>query len=383
MTIKKKTHVCHIIYALKTGGLENGLVNLINELPEHKFKHSIICLTNYDDFSKRINRNDVEIISMHKKPGQDFGMYLRLYKKMKMLQPDIVHTRNMTAIESQIPAFLAGIKVRIHGEHGWDISDPQGKNKKYQWIRKVCSFVIHRFVPLSKELEAYLSDVVCVPKAKITRICNGVDAVRFSPKVVTENFPFASSLSVNSIVIGSVGRMEVIKNPEVLAKAFVTLNKKLSQDVFLVMIGGGSELEKIKSILEKEKLLDKCWLPGDCTNIGDLMLGFDIFCLPSRAEGISNTLLEAMACGLPVVATKVGGNADIALDGETAILVKSESAKELVEALSVYVNDESLRKKHGKAGRQRIESSLSLKKMVLNYEAMYLNEINNLHQEVA
>lgn len=381
--MKQPVHICHIIYALKTGGLENGLVNLINHLPAEKFQHSIVCLTDFDDFADRIKRDDVEIISLHKNAGQDIGLYLKLYRVIKRMKPDVVHTRNMAAIEMQIPAFFAKVKVRVHGEHGWDISDPQGKNKKYQWIRKVCSVVIHRFVPLSKELEAYLTDVVRVPPQKITRICNGVDSVRFSPNAVMDKMPFASSVSVNTVVIGYVGRMEVIKNPEVLARAFIALNKQLSKDVFLVMIGGGSQLKTVKSILENEQLLDKCWFPGDCPNVSSLMLGFDVFCLPSKAEGISNTLLEAMASGLPVVATKVGGNADIALDGETATLIESGHVDELVEALATYVNDAGLRKQHGKAGRQRIEKSLSLKQMVSNYEAMYLKEINNLHQEVA
>ena len=146
-------HICHIIYALKTGGLENGLVNLINNLPAEKFKHSIVCLTDFDDFAERIKRNDVEIVSLHKNPGQDFGLYLKLYRVLRRIKPNVVHTRNMTAIEMQIPAFFAKVKVRVHGEHGWDISDPQGKNKKYQWIRKVCGLVINRFIPLSKELE--------------------------------------------------------------------------------------------------------------------------------------------------------------------------------------------------------------------------------------
>jgi len=381
--MSQPTHICHIIYALKTGGLENGLVNLINHLPAEKFQHSIVCLTNFDNFAERIKRKDVEIVSLHKNPGQDVGLYFRLYKVLRRIKPDIVHTRNMTAIEMQIPAFFAKVKVRVHGEHGWDISDPRGRNKKYQWIRKICSLVIHRFIPLSKELENYLQDVIQVPKGKITRICNGVNAERFVPSNDKDVKFLPNQVSKKNVVIGYVGRMELIKNPENLVRAFVDLVKNNQNNVFLAMIGEGSQLNKIKQILCEEKLTNHSWLPGDCSNVAELMREFDIFCLPSKAEGISNTLLEAMAVGLPVVATKVGGNADIAENNKTALLVESENTAELTKALDKYINDEGLRKQHGHAGRQLVEHSLSLKKMVLNYEAMYLNEINNLHQEVA
>lgn len=382
MSDKKQLHICHIIYALKTGGLENGLVNLINRLPEEEFKHSIICLTDYDDFATRINRQHVEIVSLNKKQGKDFGLFLKVYKVLKRLKPDIVHTRNMTAIEMQFPALFAGIKTRLHGEHGWDISDPQGKNKKYQLLRKLCNLVIHRFIPLSEELEHYLTNVIHVPSKKITRICNGVDAARF---VVTKK-EYNGLLPVNAknaVVIGYVGRMEAIKNPQNLVKAFIQLHKKQTKKIFLVMIGDGSEREGVTDVLTEHQLSNESWLPGDCSNVAELMQQFDIFCLPSNAEGISNTLLEAMASGLPVVATKVGGNVDIAIEGETALLVDRGDSTALADALSRYVEDESLRHAHGLAGRLRIEKKLSLEQMVLNYKTLYLKEINNVRQEVA
>ena len=383
MTTLKQIHISHIIYALKTGGLENGLVNLINNLPKETFKHSIICLTESDSFADRIKRQDVEIISLHKKPGQDIGLYIKLYKVLKRLRPDVVHTRNMTSIEAQIPAFFSGVKVRVHGEHGWDVSDPQGKNKKYQWIRKICSMFIHRFIPLSKELECYLNEVIHIPSKKITRICNGVDVLAFSPKNKNTMQVLGGEKVKNKVVIGYVGRMERIKNPENLVKAFIQLHKKNIKDIFLVMIGEGRELTTVKNLLVAEQLTEQCWLPGDCKNVAELLQNFDIFCLPSKAEGISNTLLEAMATGLPVVATKVGGNADIVLEDKTALLVDSDDTDALANALERYVKNKELRIKHGKAGRQRIENSLSLQQMVLNYQTMYLKETNKLQQEVA
>jgi len=129
MNMKKL--IVHILHRFDVGGLENGVVNLINHLPEAEFEHAIVAMEGFSsEFAKRLNRK-IEIFSVDKKPGKDIGVYFRLYRLLRKLKPDIVHTRNLGAIEAQVPAFLAGVKYRIHGGHGWDIYDPKGDVKKY------------------------------------------------------------------------------------------------------------------------------------------------------------------------------------------------------------------------------------------------------------
>ena len=89
------------------GGLENGLVNLINHMPRGRYRHSIVCLTDYDSFAERLRGTDVELISLGKRPGQDLGLYVRLWRVLRALRPDIVHTRNLSALECQGSALLA------------------------------------------------------------------------------------------------------------------------------------------------------------------------------------------------------------------------------------------------------------------------------------
>src|SRR6266850_3723323 len=115
--------IAHVIYGLKTGGVENGLVNLINHMPADRFRHAIVCLTDYSDFRLRIRRADVECYALHKPPGKVPGFYVKVWKLLRHLRPHIVHTRNLTALATQVPAMLAGAPVRIHGEHGRDMDD--------------------------------------------------------------------------------------------------------------------------------------------------------------------------------------------------------------------------------------------------------------------
>lgn len=102
-------------------------MNLINHIPADRYRHAIICLKGFSEFHKRLNRDDVEIIALNKREGKDFSVYGKLYRVFRQLKPDIVHTRNLTAMEAQVVAAVAGVKARVHGEHGRDIFDLDGK----------------------------------------------------------------------------------------------------------------------------------------------------------------------------------------------------------------------------------------------------------------
>src|SRR5512139_3795664 len=106
--MKASPLIVHIIYRLGVGGLENGLVNLINKMPQEAYRHAIVSLKDSTDFQQRLMRNDVLFYQINKKEGQDWASFVTLYKLLKQLKPAIVHTRNLATVEYQIPAFLAG-----------------------------------------------------------------------------------------------------------------------------------------------------------------------------------------------------------------------------------------------------------------------------------
>ena len=150
--------VAHIIYRLDVGGLENGLVNLINHIPAERFRHAIICLTGYSEFRRRIRRSDVPVFALNKPAGNSPLTHFKLWRLLKQLRPDIVHTRNLAALEGTLPAALAGVPVRIHGEHGRDVGDLDGSNRKYQLWRRLFKPFVHQYIALSKDLERYLHE---------------------------------------------------------------------------------------------------------------------------------------------------------------------------------------------------------------------------------
>lgn len=365
-----------MIFRLDIGGLENGLVNLINGIPAQRYRHAIICIDTYTDFKDRINRDDVEVIAINKKPGTDLSAIWRLYRLFRRLKPDIVHTRNLGALDALLPAFLAGAKRRIHGEHGWNVNDLHGKIKKFRWLRRLHAPLVSEYVALSHDLEKYMIRDVGINPKKIRRIYNGVDLDRFQPNEQER----ATRVNLNprfgddKILIGTVGRIHPVKDQMTLAAAFIELIKRspeLAEIARLVIIGDGEQLSAVGDRLNRSGISELCWLPGRRNDIPAILQCLDIFVQPSLAEGISNTILEAMATGLPVIATDVGGNSELVLNHKTGCIVPPGCPDAMAEAIETYVRDHRRRRDHGAAGRTRAEKVFGLDVMVQNYIQLY------------
>ncbi len=368
--------VVHLVYRFDTGGLENGVVNLIDHMPSSAYRHAVVALTEVvPAFSARIRRDDVHFVSLDKAAGHGFKLYPRLLKLFRDWRPAIVHTRNLAALECQVPAALAGVPVRIHGEHGRDADDPDGSRRRYQWLRRAYRPFVHQHVALSRDLERYLEDKVGVPPARISRIHNGVDGRRFERAGDTRIAPPGCPFTDPSLfVVGTVGRMQTVKAQPLLAQAFVRAvqaQPQLRERLRLVMVGEGPLRAEAQAVLDAAGIGHLAWLPGERADVPDIMRGLDCFALPSLAEGISNTILEAMASGLPVLATNVGGNPELVLAGHTGRLVPAGDVEALAAGLVGMAGDPAGAAAMGRAGRERVEQHFSLPAMVSAYQGLY------------
>jgi sugar transferase (PEP-CTERM/EpsH1 system associated) len=367
--------IAHVIFRLDVGGLENGLVNLINQTPPDRFRHAIICVTEAADFRQRITASDVPIVELKKRPGKDFAVYWRFMRAILQLKPDVVHTRNFNTFEFQPLALLAGVRARIHGEHGWDVHDLDGTSRKYQLLRKLLKPFVHRFIVVSQGLHDYLADRISISPENIDLVYNGVDVTRFCPREsLKASQPRTSIAAKDTIVVGTVGRMKEVKNPRLLVKAFIELtaeDPKRRRQLRLMMIGDGPVRAELVNELNEAGVAELSALPGSRDNIAELIRSIDIFVLPSRNEGIPNTVLEAMATGLPVIATRVGGTPEVVQDGVTGILVENDDVEGLKAAMSHYADRPGLREQHGRAGLERVRTSFRLDAMVGKYLDIY------------
>ena len=265
-----------------------------------------------------------DYIALGKRPGHLVRDYPRLLRVFKTLRPAIVHTRNLAALEAVVPAWAAGVPVRIHGEHGWDMQDPEGRRRRYRLVRRLYRPFVNHYIALSQHLAEYLQQQVGVPDEAISQIYNGVDTARFHPARRRPRLPDCPFHAPDHWLIGSVGRLEAIKDPLNLARAFIRalkLHPAAAQHLRLIVVGDGALRPQVEALLVDAGVRELAWFAGERADVPQLMRGLDCFVLPSRAEGVSNTILEAMATRLPIVATRVGGNAELIESGMTGTLV--------------------------------------------------------------
>ncbi|MGD9835349.1 MAG: TIGR03088 family PEP-CTERM/XrtA system glycosyltransferase [Piscinibacter sp.] len=374
-SIDPRPLVAHVVYRFDVGGLENGVVNLINRMPAERFRHVVIAMTEIGEIRRRVQRDDVQFHALHKPPGQGLRIAPHLVKLLRELRPAVVHTRNLGALEMSLPAAWAGVPVRVHGEHGWDSNDPDGRSIKCQWIRRCYRPFVHRYVALSRHLERYLVERVGVPSGRISQLCNGVDTLRFHERGDSRQALAGSPFAGQDLwVVGTVGRLHAIKDQVLLARAFVRARALAGSEgarLRLAIAGDGPLRGAVQSVLDEGGASPQAWLAGERDDVPEFMRSLDQFVLPSRAEGISNTILEAMASGLPIVATDVGGNAELLEEGSTGRLVPAGEVDAMAHAMLADFLDPDAARSRGRRASVMAQRRFSLDGMVAAYSDLY------------
>ncbi|MFC0250925.1 TIGR03088 family PEP-CTERM/XrtA system glycosyltransferase [Massilia consociata] len=365
--------VAHLIYRLDIGGLETLLVDTINRMPAGAYRHAVICLTDYTDFSRRITRPGVELFALNKPPGLGLGSHADLFRLLRRLKPAILHTYNLGTIEYAATAWAAGVPVRVHAEHGRDARDPQGINPKHNLLRRLLVPFIDRYVPVSRDLHGWLERVVRIPGRKVQLIDNGVDTERFrAPVAASDPVREPWQDDPGAFVIGTVGRLQDVKDQATLIDAFAHLRTMMPEaKLRLVLVGDGPLRAQLEARVRERGVQDGVCFAGPRSDVAPVMRSFSLFALSSIAEGTPVTLLEAMASGLPVVATAVGGIPDLVEHGVSGTLVPPQDPRALAAAIAPYVRERALARRHGASGRARIEQQYSMQAMLAAYVALY------------
>jgi len=371
-------HIVHIVHRFDTGGMENGMVNLFNTLSPDRYRHTVVALTDYGDFRQRITAQPVEFHALHRAPGHGFGWTVRLWKLLRSLKPDLVHTRNLAALEAQFVAAAAGIRATVHGEHGRDVFDLYGQNWKYNLLRRAAKPFVSNYIAVSQDLETWLRLAIRVPPRKLHHIYNGVDSEKFHPREGARP-AFAHP---DSIVFGSVGRMVAVKDYPTLTRAFIQLVRQQPERAArarLVIVGEGPARKICLDLLQAAGLAHLAWMPGVRDDIADIMQVLDVFVLPSKNEGISNTILEALASGLPVIATAVGGNLELVEEGVNGMLVQPGDVGGMAQALLAYLDAPARIAEHGAHARQHAVQRFSIPVMAEAYSLVYELTLGRKH----
>jgi len=364
--------IIHLIYRLDFGGLETLMVERINRMPAERYRHAVVCLSGFNpEFAKKISKPGVQVHDLAKQPGLSLHTHAALWRLLRKLQPAVLHSYNLSAIEYAPAALLAGVPVRVNGAHGRDHDDPHGTNRKHNFLRRLMLPFYDVCYANSAAMEVWNREVIGVPGHKSRMLGNGIDADRFRPRAEGEA---RGHFDADAIVIGSVGRVQHVKDHATLIDAFLLLRARqpaLRERLRLAIIGDGPLLEKMRSKAAAAGLADAVWLPGARTDVPDILRSFDIFAMSSIAEGTPGSALEAMASALPVVGTRVGGIPEVIDDGVTGTLVPPSDPAALAAALEPYVASPELARRHGNAGRDRVQRKYSMSAMVAAYQGLY------------
>jgi sugar transferase (PEP-CTERM/EpsH1 system associated) len=273
--------VVHLIYRLDFGGLENMLVQRLNRMPANAYRHAVVALTDITDFADKISKPGAGLYELHKQPGSSPGTHLALWKLLRRLRPAVLHTYNLSAMEYAPAALLAGVPVRINGAHGREVSDPNGLNPRHNLLRRLMLPFYDVCYGNSADLVAWNRKVIGVPKHKSHLLGNGIDTDKFQPG--SRNALLAAAgFAADSIVIGTVGRVQAVKDHAGLVDAFVQLRALLpeyAKRLRLAVIGDGPQLAELRSQVEKAGLQAVVWLPGARSDIASLLGGLDVFAM--------------------------------------------------------------------------------------------------------
>lgn len=363
---KRKLHIMHVQESLEIGGMENGIVNLVNTMNTRIFKISICCINRVGALRERVKNVDIKVFNLAQPEGIAWALPFRLKKLFQEEKADIVHTHNFySGFYGILGAALAGVPLIVHGEHGTLILEKRIRAV----IMRLLSLFVARFLTVSEALKEDFHRMTGIIKEKIEAIINGVDTSKFGKKIAMEEKKRQLGIAKNIALVGSVGRLVPVKNYGLLIEAVYKL-KRQGIACCLVIVGDGPSKQELEN-LAKELEVNAMFL-GERNDVDEILPTLDCFVLASRSEGMSNTILEAMACGKPVVATDVGGNKELIDDGRTGFLVASGNAEALAASIRKLIEDKALAGRMGALARKKTEDKMSLTDMVRKYENIYL-----------
>ena len=365
--------ILHVVFSLDPGGMENGLVNVACALPPEKFRVHVCCLERAGAFATRLpNPQNVHVLN--KRPGFSLRTVLDLSRLIRRIKPHVIHSHNLgPLIYSSLATGLGRWKPILHGEHGSLQPDQlvPRRLRERRFFYRTCSCIHTVSHDLTKQLQE-----MGFRTARVVTVINGVDTSRFVPPFSRSDARKKIGLPEQALVIGIVGRLIAIKRHEDLTEAFEALAKQFTGAYLLVVGGGGPDEQKILAGLNRSAAKDRICIAGFQNDPRPFYQAMDLLVSPSLHEGMSNAVLEAMACGVPVLAHHICGNAEIISSGEDGIVGDFSSIEKLQAELERALARPEKLAVMGQKAREKVVACFSLPGMAANYGKLYSGLFN-------
>jgi len=363
--------IMHVLDRLDIGGTEKGIAKLIEGLEPDLFTHSVCTLRGSAPGARSWMLGADITDAGRAAAGFQFNLP-RLTRIMRTLRPTIVHSRNWGGIEAAFAAHCVGVPIVVHSEHGYQMDMAGGLPLRQRLLRHAAYRCTNAIFTVSNELRDYHADQAWWNASGIGVLHNGVDGDKFCPsRQASKQVRMQLGISPEALIIGYVGRLIALKDVRTLLLAAAKLVPDIPE-IHLLVVGSGPELDPLRSHVANSAVLKDCvHFTGARDDVADLLKAMDIFVLPSLMEGMSNTILEAMATGLPVIATNVGGNPEILADSQCGCLFQPGDVIGLAEILSALLRDREMRHRLGRAALELTHKEFSLEAMLARYRQLY------------
>jgi len=357
----------HVLTSLGVAGLQKGVVNLANRLDRRRFRTSICCLEERGIFEDRLLPG-TEVFTMHRPARVMKRLPLRLARLFAARRVDVVHTHCFnTLFYGGLACLLCPRAALVHGEHG-ELYRQVDRRDLAIW-RRLLAARAYAVYALTRDIGRLLLRLTRIPRHKVIYLPNGVELDVYRPgdgRSVREALGF----SQRDVLVAALGRLVPVKNYPMLLKGLAAACRTVPR-LGLVFIGGGPEDERLQGLARGLGIASRVKFLGDRDDVPDLLRAADTVAMTSLSEGMSNTLLEAMATGLPTIATAVGGNPELVVHERTGLVIPSRDDRALRDALVCLGRDAALRKRLGRAGRTRAERKFPVEKMIRRYAILY------------
>ena len=368
----REIQVVHLLHKLTFGGTEQVIANLLNHSGP-KAHHFICSFYECDEaFRKEISNWENQTFSLHKKDGNDLSVPLKLARFCRENSIDIIHSLGWgTYAEGLLASILNWRTTRfIHSFRGKTMEDtvhiPRRRLLAQKFFSLFCNAII---VPSDVSRQEYAS-MIGINTDKISIIYNGVDTSKFN-RSNSNYLQNELNLPQEALVIGSVARFDPVKNIDGLIHAFAGMSPASREGCRLLLVGDGPERERLEQEAKSLHVRDQVVFAGMSSEVEKFLRLMDLYVQPSHFEGVPNAVLEAMAAGLPVLATNVGGVPEIVQHEKTGLIVPPKDQAALSQAMEHLIANEGLRRTLGSQGAQIAASKFSIQKMVADYEGLF------------
>jgi glycosyltransferase involved in cell wall biosynthesis len=368
----EKINILHIYQNSKIGGVQLQILYLLKEYNRNVFNPIVCCFGPKEELGEEIEKLGLDFIPLNIKRSHRFSpkIITELHRLMKKRHIHIVRAhRYRASLYGRLAALLARVPVIITSVH-----DNYRKDLRLgrRIANRILSRVTDKIVAVSESVRRDVTKYDGLDPSKILVIYNGVDASKFTPDGKFHNIREEFSIANSDIVVGSVGRLVPAKGLEYLIEAVSHLGKEIN-NIKLLIVGHGSLLDSLRDGAREHGINERVIFTGKRRDIPDILSGIDIFVMPSLAEGLGNSLLEAMAMCKPIIATAVGGMPELIKNGVNGILVPPRDPDTLAAAIKTLIENRYLATKMGQAARNFVLNNYDIKEITQKWQSLYLS----------